>query len=156
MTERTPPGRVSLAKVTINYAARSSKSRIVEAGYHPHHSAQDCSHTAPYAMIRECAPTRAYVRQRTDATIQLMPNGTRSPVGDFHVHWRRHTWLYSRHSIDRVFCSQSLEHPVLIGNPNSLVWWLSIVVAYLNSLASKCFGARKCIGAPNVAGRNNA
>ena len=56
MTERTPPGRASLARVTTNCTARRIKSRIVKAGYHGHRSAQDCSYTAPHAMIREFAP----------------------------------------------------------------------------------------------------
>src|SRR5271168_2706692 len=56
MTERTPPGRASLARVTINCTARRNKSRIVEAGYHGHSSAQDCAYTAPHAMIGEFAP----------------------------------------------------------------------------------------------------
>jgi hypothetical protein len=56
MTERTPPGRASLARVTINCTARRNKSRIVKAGYHGHSSAQDCAYTAPHAMIGEFAP----------------------------------------------------------------------------------------------------
>jgi hypothetical protein len=40
-----------LARVTINCTARRSKSRIVETGYQGYHAAQDCPHTAPYAMI---------------------------------------------------------------------------------------------------------
>ena len=56
MTERTPPGRASLARVTINCTARRSKSRIVEAGYQGHRSAQDCSYAASHAMISEFAP----------------------------------------------------------------------------------------------------
>src|ERR1022692_2570121 len=56
MTERTPPGRASLARVTINCTAIRSKSRIIKAGYQGHRSAQDCSYTAPRAIIGEFAP----------------------------------------------------------------------------------------------------
>src|ERR1700691_3299024 len=56
ITERTPPGRASLARVTINCTTRRSKSRIVKAGYQGHRSAQDCSHTAGYDVICEFAP----------------------------------------------------------------------------------------------------
>jgi sterol desaturase/sphingolipid hydroxylase (fatty acid hydroxylase superfamily) len=58
MTERTPPGRASLASVTINCTAIRSKSRIIKAGYQGHRSAQDCSYTAPRAIIGEFAPHR--------------------------------------------------------------------------------------------------
>ena len=56
MTERTPPGRASLAKVTINCTARRSKSRIVESGYQGYRSAQACPYTGSQAMIGEFAP----------------------------------------------------------------------------------------------------
>ena len=58
MTERTPPGRASLAKVTINCTARRSKSRILEAGYQGYRSAQDCPYAGSHAMIGEFAPHR--------------------------------------------------------------------------------------------------
>ena len=58
MTERTPPRRVSLARVTINCTARRSKSPIVEPGYEGYRSAQDCSHAESHAMIGEFAPHR--------------------------------------------------------------------------------------------------
>jgi hypothetical protein len=56
MTERTPPGRASWARVTINCTTRRSKSRIVKAGYQGHRSAQDCSLTTGYDMICGFAP----------------------------------------------------------------------------------------------------
>ena len=56
MTDRTPPGRVSLARVTSNCTARRSKSRIVGAGYQGYRSAQDCPYAGSHAMIGEFAP----------------------------------------------------------------------------------------------------
>ena len=68
MTERTPPGRVSLAKVTINCAARRDKSRIVEAGYQGYRSAQDCPYTVSHAMLNEFAP-HGRVRVKTVGSV---------------------------------------------------------------------------------------
>jgi len=56
MTELTPPGRVSLARVTTNCTARRSKSRIVEPGYQRYRSAQDCPYAGSHATIGEFAP----------------------------------------------------------------------------------------------------
>jgi iodotyrosine deiodinase len=44
--------------MTTNCTARRSKSRIVEAGYQGHRSAQDCSNAAYHVMISEFAPHR--------------------------------------------------------------------------------------------------
>ena len=56
MTERTPPGRASLAKVTINCTASRNTARIVEPGYQGFRSEQDCPYAGSHAMIGEFAP----------------------------------------------------------------------------------------------------
>jgi hypothetical protein len=62
MTEWTPPGRASLAKVTINGAARRSPSRIVEPSDQGDRSAQDCPYAGSHAIIGEFAPERSRPR----------------------------------------------------------------------------------------------
>ena len=56
ITERTPPGRASLARVTNSCTASRSMSRIEEACYQRQQSAQGCPNLAPRAMISEFAP----------------------------------------------------------------------------------------------------
>src|SRR6202453_5533860 len=56
MTERTPPGRINLARGTINCTARRSKSRILESGYQGYRSAQDCPSTVSRAILGDLAP----------------------------------------------------------------------------------------------------
>ena len=63
MTERTPPVRVSLARVTINCPSRRSKSGIVESGYQGYQVAQDCSHTAYHVRISKFAADTRSIRR---------------------------------------------------------------------------------------------
>ncbi len=77
MTERTPPGRVSLARVTIKCTARRSNSRIVDAGYQGYRSAQDCPVGVCHAMISEFAPHNDALRE----TVARYDAGEERPVG---------------------------------------------------------------------------
>lgn len=58
MTERTPPGRAHLARMTNKCTAKRSMSRIVEAGDQGSRPVPDCSAIAAHAMLREVAPDR--------------------------------------------------------------------------------------------------
>ena len=59
MTERTPPGRANLARMTNKCTAkRSMFARIVEAGDQESRPVPDCSAIAAHAMFRELALDR--------------------------------------------------------------------------------------------------
>ena len=82
-TERAPPGRASLARVTNRWTTRRSKSRIVEPSDQGYRSAQVCSHAGSHAMIGEFAPQRCPYRDHPAGITATSLTDTTSMVYSF-------------------------------------------------------------------------